>query len=57
LRIQALEALERANISTTLVVTLKKGVNDGEIADITYNTFYRPGAAGNAALTRGRSAG
>jgi len=33
-RIQALEALERNNISTTLVVTLKKGVNDGEIADI-----------------------
>jgi uncharacterized radical SAM superfamily Fe-S cluster-containing enzyme len=33
-RIQALEALERANISTTLVVTLKKGLNDDEIADI-----------------------
>lgn len=33
-RIQALEALERNNISTTLVVTLKKGVNDAEIADI-----------------------
>ena len=33
-RTQALEALERANISTTLVVTLKKGVNDEEIADI-----------------------
>jgi uncharacterized radical SAM superfamily Fe-S cluster-containing enzyme len=33
-RTQALEALERNNISTTLVVTLKKGVNDGEIADI-----------------------
>ena len=33
-RIQALEALERNNISTTLVVTLKKGVNDDEIADI-----------------------
>jgi uncharacterized radical SAM superfamily Fe-S cluster-containing enzyme len=33
-RIQALEALERANISTTLVVTLKKGLNDGEITDI-----------------------
>ena len=28
------EALERCNISTTLVVTLKKGVNDGDIADI-----------------------
>ena len=33
-RTQALEALERHNISTTLVVTVKKGVNDGEIADI-----------------------
>jgi uncharacterized radical SAM superfamily Fe-S cluster-containing enzyme len=33
-RTDALEALERANISTTLVVTLKKGVNDDEIADI-----------------------
>lgn len=33
-RSAALEALERNNISTTLVVTLKKGVNDGEIADI-----------------------
>jgi hypothetical protein len=34
IRTQALEALERNAISTTLVVTLKKGVNDGEIADI-----------------------
>ena len=34
IRRQALENLERAGISTTLVVTLKKGVNDGEIADI-----------------------
>lgn len=34
IRQQALEALERNNISTTLVVTLKKGVNDDEIADI-----------------------
>lgn len=33
-RIEALAALERAGISTTLVVTLKKGVNDDEIADI-----------------------
>ena len=33
-RQQALEALEKHNISTTLVVTLKKGVNDGEVADI-----------------------
>lgn len=34
IRVQALEALERAGISTTLVVTLKRGVNDEEIADI-----------------------
>ena len=33
-RQQALEALEMHNISTTLVVTLKNGVNDGEVADI-----------------------
>jgi uncharacterized radical SAM superfamily Fe-S cluster-containing enzyme len=33
-RTKALEALERNNISTTLVVTLKKGVNDAEIAEI-----------------------
>ena len=33
-RQQALEALEMHNISTTLVVTLKKGVNDSEVADI-----------------------
>ena len=33
-RVQALEALKRAGISTTLVVTLKKGVNDAEIAEI-----------------------
>lgn len=33
-RIEALEALEARNISTTLVATIKKGVNDEEIADI-----------------------
>lgn len=33
-RQQALEALERNNISTTLVVTVKKGVNDDEIGEI-----------------------
>jgi uncharacterized radical SAM superfamily Fe-S cluster-containing enzyme len=33
-RIAALEALEAAGVSTTLVVTVKAGVNDGEIADI-----------------------
>jgi uncharacterized radical SAM superfamily Fe-S cluster-containing enzyme len=33
-RQRALEALERHNISTTLVVTLKRGVNDGEAGEI-----------------------
>ena len=33
-RIQALEALERAGVSTTLVVTVKKGVNDADIPGI-----------------------
>lgn len=33
-RLEALEALERTGVSTTLVVTLKKGVNDDEIAEI-----------------------
>ena len=33
-RIEALEALEKAGVSTTLVVTLKKGVNDQDIPDI-----------------------
>jgi uncharacterized radical SAM superfamily Fe-S cluster-containing enzyme len=33
-RLEALEALERAGVSTTLVVTLKKGVNDRDIPDI-----------------------
>jgi uncharacterized radical SAM superfamily Fe-S cluster-containing enzyme len=34
IRQDALEALERHNISTTLVATLKKGVNDHEVAAI-----------------------
>ena len=34
IRQRALEALEAAGISTTLVVTVKKGVNDHQIADI-----------------------
>ena len=34
IRAQALDALETAGISTTLVVTLKKGVNDDEIGQI-----------------------
>jgi uncharacterized radical SAM superfamily Fe-S cluster-containing enzyme len=34
IRRQALDNLNAANLSTTLVVTLKKGLNDGEIGDI-----------------------
>jgi 7,8-dihydro-6-hydroxymethylpterin dimethyltransferase len=38
-RQEALEALERNNISTTLVVTLKKGLNDEEIPDIVHHAL------------------
>jgi uncharacterized radical SAM superfamily Fe-S cluster-containing enzyme len=34
IRQQALEELERVNLSTTLVAVVKRGVNDGEVADI-----------------------
>lgn len=34
IRQQALQALERVGLSTTLVAVIKRGVNDGEIADI-----------------------
>jgi len=34
IRQQALENLERAGLSTTLVATVKRGVNDGEIGDV-----------------------
>ena len=34
IRAQALEALERHGISTTLVMTLKKGLNDDEIGEV-----------------------
>lgn len=34
IRLRALEALNRHGISTTLVVTVKKGLNDGELGDI-----------------------
>ncbi len=34
IRSRAVEALEKHNISTTLVVTLKKGINDSEIGEI-----------------------
>ena len=33
-RVEALEALERAGVSTTLVSTVKKGVNDDDIPDL-----------------------
>jgi len=34
IRGQALEALERVGLSTTLVAVIKRGVNDGEVAEI-----------------------
>ena len=34
LRMEALETLDRLNLSTTLVVTLRRGLNDDEIGDI-----------------------
>src|SRR5579871_2565445 len=34
IRIEALEALERVGVSTTLVATVKKGVNDAEIPEL-----------------------
>ena len=34
IRQQALEALERVGLATTLVVVVKRGVNDGELAEI-----------------------
>jgi len=34
IRLRALEALERTNISTTLVCVVKKGVNDDEVGDL-----------------------
>ncbi len=45
-RQQALENLERHGVSTTLVVTVKRGVNDGEIGD------DRPPRAGMAMRAR-----
>jgi uncharacterized radical SAM superfamily Fe-S cluster-containing enzyme len=41
-REQALERLNRYNISTTLVVTLKKGLNDGEIGRIIEYALTQP---------------
>ncbi len=42
IREQALDALDRHNISTTLVMTLKKGVNDDEIGDLIQYALTRP---------------
>jgi uncharacterized radical SAM superfamily Fe-S cluster-containing enzyme len=42
IRRQALEALNAAGISTTLVVTLKKGLNDGEIGEIIDYALTQP---------------
>jgi len=42
IRLQALEALERHGISTTLVVVVKRGLNDDELADtINFALRYR----------------
>lgn len=45
-RERALEKLNRLNISTTLVVTLKKGVNDGEIGKILDFAVQQPAVRG-----------
>lgn len=42
IREQALERLDRLKVSTTLVVTLKKGVNDDEIGDIIAFALQHP---------------
>ena len=46
IRERALEKLNRLNISTTLVVTLKKGVNDGEIGKILDFALQQPAVRG-----------
>jgi uncharacterized radical SAM superfamily Fe-S cluster-containing enzyme len=46
IREQALEKLNRLNISTTLVVTLKKGVNDHEIGKIIDFAVQQPAVRG-----------
>ncbi len=45
-RMQALERLNRLNISTTLVVTLKKGVNDHEVGKIIDFAVQQPAVRG-----------
>lgn len=46
IRMEALEKLNRLNISTTLVVTLKKGVNDHEIGRIIDFAVQQPAVRG-----------
>ena len=46
IREQALEKLNRLNISTTLVVTLKKGVNDHEVGKIIDFAVQQPAVRG-----------
>ncbi|WP_374480645.1 radical SAM protein [Zoogloea sp.] len=46
IREQALDALDRHNLSTTLVMTLKKGVNDDEIGDVIRYALTRPSVRG-----------
>jgi uncharacterized radical SAM superfamily Fe-S cluster-containing enzyme len=41
-RLRALEALNRHDISTTLVVTVKKGLNDGELGEIIEFALQQP---------------
>lgn len=45
-RMQALDKLNRLNISTTLVVTLKKGVNDHEVGKIIDFAVQQPAVRG-----------
>lgn len=45
-RLQAMANLNRAGLSTTLVVTLKKGVNDGEIGAILDYAVAQPAVRG-----------
>ena len=67
IRLRALEALNRHGISTTLVVTVKKGLNDGELGDIidfalkqpcvrgvTFQPIQNAGRAGNYDPARDR---
>jgi 7,8-dihydro-6-hydroxymethylpterin dimethyltransferase len=46
IRQRAIERLNRHNISTTLVVTLKKGLNDGEVGKIIDYALQQPAVRG-----------